>query len=353
MEVIFLSERNLEVLDYAYATNDFEIILDALVPQKSSFKVNKTSLKAKIGDYLVVKDNNYFYIGIINSIDEDSKGCMKVQTKDFLSKFDVTVPVTSFYGNISSFLIGLIEAQFKTNSDNSQNLSYLQTEIEYSKTGRLTYDDDKTENIIDLVEEFSKTYGLRLAYELIITNGRITNIKVKVVSVIKGVVLRSDLGTISNLSISDTNESSVNKVIYVPKKENTSHKRTYNYFLYSDGTIGTSATSDKRIVPVNFKYKTYSDKDYDSLETKATSELVDSSLEHSISFEFAYGVNKIQSLKDLTLGAYVEFITPKKTYETLVTKITYKGTFKTAQLVLGEYRVTLTDKLKLLNRKEK
>ena len=27
MEVIFLSERNLEVLDYAYATNDFEIIL--------------------------------------------------------------------------------------------------------------------------------------------------------------------------------------------------------------------------------------------------------------------------------------------------------------------------------------
>ena len=34
MQLIFLSEQDLSVLDYAYATDDFNIILDALVPQK-------------------------------------------------------------------------------------------------------------------------------------------------------------------------------------------------------------------------------------------------------------------------------------------------------------------------------
>ena len=50
MQLIFLNEQDLSVLDYAYATDDFDIILDALIPQKSKFTVNKQSLKAKIGD---------------------------------------------------------------------------------------------------------------------------------------------------------------------------------------------------------------------------------------------------------------------------------------------------------------
>lgn len=353
MNLIFLSERDLSVLDYAFATNDFEIVLDALVPQKSSFKINKKTINAGIGDYLTIRDNNYSYIGVITAIDEDSKGGLKISTKEFLSKFDVKVPVKSYNGNVSQFLIDLIRNNFVISSDSSQNMRYLQTEIEYSKTASISYDDDQMENILDLVEEFSKTYGVRLSYELVISQGSITNIKVKAISVIKGVVLRSDLGTISDLIISDTNEASINKVIFVPKKANTTYKSVVSYFLLNDGTISTSYSSDKRIVPVVFKCESYSDNDYPNLKTKATSSLVDSSLEHSISFTFAYGINKVDSLKELGLGTYVEFITPKKVYETLVTKITYKGTFEKGQLVLGEYRTTLTDKLKLLNRKGK
>lgn len=353
MNLIFLSERNLSVLDYAFATNDYEIVLDALVPQKSSFKINKDSIKAGIGDFLTIRDNKYSYIGVITAIDEDSKGGLKISTKEFLSKFDVKVPVKSYSGNVSQFLINLIKSNFVNSSDSSQNMPYLQTDIEYSKTASISYDDDQMENILDLIEEFSKTYGVRLSYELVITRGVITNIRVKAVSVIKGVVLRSDLGTITDLVVSDTNESSINKIIFVPKKANVSHTSKISYYLLNDGTISTSASSDKRIIPVVFKYEGYSDNDYTNLKTKATSSLIDSSLEHSISFTFAYGINKIESLKDLVLGTYVEFVTPKKTYETLITKITYKGTFEKAQLVLGEYRTTLTDKLKLLNRKGK
>ena len=35
MHLIFLNEQNFEVIDHAYATDDFDIILDALIPQKS------------------------------------------------------------------------------------------------------------------------------------------------------------------------------------------------------------------------------------------------------------------------------------------------------------------------------
>ena len=68
MHLIFLDEQDLSVLDYGYATDDFDIILDVLVPQKSKFTVNKQSLKAKVGDLLIVKESGYPYVGIITSI---------------------------------------------------------------------------------------------------------------------------------------------------------------------------------------------------------------------------------------------------------------------------------------------
>ena len=85
MHLIFLSEQDLSVLDYGYATDDFDIILDALIPQKSKFTVNKQGLKAKIGDLLIVKDNGYPYVGIITSIKTDDKNQTKVETMDYLS----------------------------------------------------------------------------------------------------------------------------------------------------------------------------------------------------------------------------------------------------------------------------
>ena len=35
----FLSEQDLSILDYGYATDEYEIVLDALAPQKSSFVI--------------------------------------------------------------------------------------------------------------------------------------------------------------------------------------------------------------------------------------------------------------------------------------------------------------------------
>lgn len=71
MQLIFLSEQDLSVLDYAYATDDFNIILDALVPQKSKFTINKHSLNSKVADLLLVKEKGYPYIGILTSLRKD------------------------------------------------------------------------------------------------------------------------------------------------------------------------------------------------------------------------------------------------------------------------------------------
>ena len=87
MQLIFLSEQDLTVLDYGYATDEYEIVLDALVPQKSSFVVNKQSLKAGIGDLLLVKENGYPYVGIITSIEKDNKAALDNKEHEVSDKY--------------------------------------------------------------------------------------------------------------------------------------------------------------------------------------------------------------------------------------------------------------------------
>ena len=352
MHLIFLDEQDLSVLDYGYATDDFDIILDALVPQKSKFTVNKQSLKAKVGDLLIVRESGYPYVGIITSIKADDKNQTKVETKDYLSLLDVDVPLpTSFSGNSAQFIVNLINNTFKYSGDTYQNVSYLETSVEVVKNCSLTYEADTKENILDLVEEFSKTYGIRLEYEVVLANGKFSKIKIKVVSAKIGITMKSTLGNITDLNVNDTNEVSLNKVYYIPKAENTQHTSQVIYYLTNDGQVVTTAPALKRIHKVKMKYEFYSDKDYSSLLTKATKALIDSSLEHTITFNFSFITNQIEALNDLKVGAIVVFITESKTYETIVSKMEFKGTFNVAKVTLGEYRLSLTDKLKLFDRR--
>ena len=352
MHLIFLDEQDLSVLDYGYATDDFDIILDALVPQKSKFTVNKQSLKAKVGDLLIVRESGYPYVGIITSIKADDKNQTKVETKDYLSLLDVDVPLpTSFSGNSAQFIVNLINNTFKYSGDTYQNVSYLETSVEVVKNCSLTYEADTKENILDLVEEFSKTYGIRLEYEVVLANGKFSKIRIKVVSAKIGITMKSTLGNITDLNVNDTNEVSLNKVYYIPKAENTQHTSQVIYYLTNDGQVVTTAPALKRIHKVKMKYEFYSDKDYSSLLTKATKALIDSSLEHTITFNFSFITNQIEALNDLKVGAIVVFITESKTYETIVSKMEFKGTFNVAKVTLGEYRLSLTDKLKLFDRR--
>lgn len=353
MELIFLSEQDLSVLDYAYATDNYTLIFDTLVPQKSSFIVNKDSLNAEIGDLVHIRNKDVPYIGIIVSIEKNEDGTIKVQSKDYLSLFDIEVPVaTAFEGNVAALIKQLIFLVYKNSSDAFQNIPYLDVSIEMYKNVRLDFEIDSKQNILNLVEQYSKSYGLRIEYEMVVHRGKFSGISIRLLQSTVGVVLRDNLGTITDLVINDTNEISLNKIIFIPKAENITYRSEIAYYLTNTGTV-TKTQSFFRSKKVKVKYEYFSDKDYDALLTKASEALIDSSLQHSITFSFCFAANKIESLKALKCGVAVQFITKNKTYDSLVTKIEYKGHLNTAKVTLGEYRISLTDKLKLFDRRIK
>lgn len=352
MHLIFLSALNLDVLGHAYLGNEYEINLDVLVPQQSSFTINAAELRAEVGDYLVCRDTPEVYIGIIATIDELAGGNYTITTYDFLAKFDVEVPITSFSGNIAAFLLNLITTHFKASNDPKQNMLYLQTEAMLTRSGSFTYEADKKVNILDLLREFAKTYNIRLTYDLVLSDGKITNIKLQAVETVRGLTLKSNLSSITNLVVTDSNKDVVNKVIFVPKTTNVTYKTIQTYYLYQDGSIGVNANTTNRYERVRFVTEFFSDSDYPGLLSKATSLLVGGSLDHFISFDFAFIGNELNDLVNLTPGTFVRFIHAGKGYDTMVSKISYKGSFKVATIVLGEHRVSLTDKLKLLQRRD-
>ena len=352
MEVVFLDGLNLEIKDNAFCDTDYEIILDTVIPQKSKFTVNKVDINCEVGDLIYLKGIPFLYIGVITSLEKTEELTTTIQTKDFLSKFDIKVPVTSFTNKeIGTQLLNLIKENFYSTTDPHKKMSYLLFHNYNNILGSVTFDDDKLESIVDLNESWSKTFGARLGYELVLTNGKITNIRVVSKRITKGFSLRSNLGAISDLVINDSNEQDLNEIVFVPKKENTSHKDRISYCLLIDGTLSTNPLDENRPTKALFEYETYSDSDYDSLESKAKEKLIDSSLDHSITFKITTDNNTISPFRDFWLGDFANFISSNKVYETMVSQITFKETMEYASITLGEYRVKLTDKLKLLTRK--
>ena len=346
MEVIFLDSRTLAVLDNAYASS-FNLIIDNVVPQSSSFTLSKESIKAVIGDYLVIRNAPVNYIGIITSIDSDEH-VVQLKTKDFISILDIKVKLTSYSGNLSIYLTNLIRAQYINNVDNLQNLPYLTLSRDANDVnGSLTFEDDTIDSISSVVTTLNKAYYIGLSYSLIYEFGVIKGIDLRIGKCTRGLKLKSSLSIITNMIISHNDSQTINKITFYPKKENSTYTSVVTYYLLTDGTLTTSSNSSKRIMSINQTARTYSDNDYSSLYTTAQKEMLSSSLEHSITFDYLVN-NKITTLN---VGDYIDFITPSKTYSTMITKITFKDSLSQANITLGEYRISLTEKLKLLERR--
>lgn len=352
MEVIFLKRSDLTVLDYGFVDKEFQILIDSVIPQKSTFTINKRDINASVGDLLIIK-KDINYIGIINSFVADKeKYVTKVTTSDFISILDIKVKLTSYSGNISVYLTNLITKAYINSGDSYQNLKYLSIARDYaSATGKLTYEADTIDSISSVVATLNKAYSIGITYTLKYDNGVISGIELHIKECTRGMVLKSNFKGITDLVISDSNEQSTNKVIFEPSDENVTYRKTISYYLLSDGKITTDPANSKRITSVSSITKTYKDADYGSLETTAQSEMLSSSLEHSITFNLMMNNKVAVPFVDLNVGDFIEFITPTKTYETMVTQIIFKNNLYQAGITLGEYRVSLTDKLKLLSKK--
>ncbi len=350
MKLIFLDRKTLHYKDYAPVGKEYEINLDMVIIQRSVFKANKTNIQTSIGDIVIASNELFSYIGILESIEQKDDHSTIIKALDFREIFNLDIPVVSFTGDLIDYLYQVIHTHFKVNADAMQNLDYLTIQKDASVYGTLSFEADKIESISKLFELVSKTYGISFQTEVQYVRGRITGILFKIVHVNEGLVMKSNFSSILNIETNDSSSQVINKIIFYPRSDNEIYKDIKTYYLLTSGSITEDANHVERYHSVMAKSFIYADKDVDTLETKARSEMMTSKLDHYISFNLDLNNKVFKPFMNFHLGDYISFIHKHKTYDTVVTGILFKDTLKVAKITLGEYRVKLTEKIQLLSK---
>ena len=66
MELIFFDRNSLQYKDYGFVDNEYDIQLDLVVTQRSSFLVNKSKLNIALGDILIIKNKDFFMLASLS-----------------------------------------------------------------------------------------------------------------------------------------------------------------------------------------------------------------------------------------------------------------------------------------------
>jgi hypothetical protein len=350
MKLIFLDRKTLQYKDYAPVGSEYEINLDMVLIQRSVFKANKANIYTSIGDIVVASNEVFSYIGILESIEQKDDHSTIIKSLDFREIFNLEIPVSSYSGDLIDYLYQVIHSHFKFNEDSLQNLDYLTVQKDASVNGSLTFEADKIESISKLFELVSKTYGISFQTEVIYVRGRISGILFRIVHVNKGLVMKSNFSSILNIETNDSSSQVINKVIFYPRSDNEISKDIKTYYLLTTGDITDDSNHIDRYISVMTKSYIYGDKEVETLETKARSEMMTSKLDHYISFNLDLNNKVFKPFMNFHLGDYISFIHKHKTYDTVVTGILFKDSLKVAKITLGEYRVKLTEKIQLLSK---
>jgi hypothetical protein len=180
--------------------------------------------------------------------------------------------------------------------------------------------------------------------------GRITGLVFRISEVSHGIKLKSNYAAIQDLVINDSSSQMTNKVVFYPKTENLLYKQAIAYFLLTSGEISTDLNHPLRYKNVSVKSLFYGDNDFPTLATKARGEMLSAQLDHNITFSIKTDNDVIKPLINLHLGDFVEFYHGNIVYDSVVTGIRFKDGFTQATIILGEYRIRLTEKIQLLNK---
>ena len=350
MQLIFLDRNTLQYKDYGYVDKTFEINVDLVIIQKSSFLINKGILNASIGDIVILKDSPISFIGILERLELADKHQMTVDVLDFREIFSIDIPVQSFTGDLASYLESLLTQHFKTSSDTLQNLNYLSILKEANVQGELVFEPDKILSLASVMELITKTYGLRLTSEATYLRGRVTGINFRIGEVTRGIKLKNNYQAIQDLVINDSSSQMINKIVYHPKVENVTNRNKVSFYLLTTGEITTNVDDALRYKSVRPKATFYTDADFPTLLTKARSEMISSKLDHNITFTIRTDNDVVRPMQNVQLGDFVEFRKDDQIYDSVVTSIKFKDGFHQATITLGEYRIKLTEKIQLLSK---
>lgn len=342
MNILIFSRATLNFIE-SLPLKDYEIVLDTVISGQSTFTVNESASSAKREDILIIHERSFFYIGIIKKI--ETEGLLtKITAFPFTSILDIEVICDSHQGNIGEHIVNLITNTLINSNDEKQNVPYLTVANESTATGAMTLEKPEIKTIAELIGEYNRLHGIRVEARLGIVRGLITHIKLVIAEVERTMKLRSDLALLRNLNINEDTDMPVNKVIL--RGEGLP---THEYYLLDDGTITADAINEARIIPVRIKYLTYQNSD-DPL-TVAKKELIKEKFAHAISFDIHVKNRIFVPFVNIKLGDEIDFIKGQAAYKTILSQIVYKGTLDECSVILGEHRIKLTEKLKLLERR--
>jgi hypothetical protein len=173
MELVFLDRNTLQYKDYGYVDKTFEINLDLVIIQKSTFLLNKGVLNAAVGDIVILKGAPAHSLALSN----DSRwprsirppSTPSISARSFPSKYRPKLQ------RRSRFLSGdpahpSFQIQYRLLAEPIVPFHRERRE----RRGELTFEADKILSLATVMELITKTYGLRLSSEISHVRGRIT-----------------------------------------------------------------------------------------------------------------------------------------------------------------------------------
>ena len=348
MNVLVYGKKTFEYKEHLYLSNDYQIVLDTVINQSSYFVTNSIEPNVSVGDILIVHERSFFYIGTVTTIEIMENSQTKVTSIDFLSSLDFGTVIENFHGNVGGELLRYIKEELIENTDSLQNKRYLKLLNESTMNGSIVGEDDKVTQFTEIYSNIYNEYKVRLSARLGIVNGVITHIKIIAKDFASEFVLSSNFPMIRNLIITDSKEPTVNKITFIPSINNVSALSTRVFYLLSDNTISMENNLTLRIADVVEKKHIYKDDEENELSNLASVELLKEEYKHNITFNIIKGNSVFVPLDNIQLGDKVLFIHGTKRWATILTRLEMSGSMEDFLVTLGEQRIKLTEKLKLL-----
>lgn len=348
MQALFLNKK-LEVIDNANLSS-YDIFEDLLIEQTSSFIVYKEGvLNVKTNDFLAFKINNEdFMLFVIKTIEKNGAS-YSISCNSSLSIFDIAIKDVAVNGKDSSLeqaLANLITTTLNS-SDPQLNIAFSQIDTSSNVKENLTYQVDTATSLLEKVRLASTAFNV--VTKLYLTYDGSFGFHLEIKEKTESYTIREL--QCYDLVIEDSVQDEVNKMIFYPKEENLTYKETYIYYATNQVNTVTEDPNDPNrlnkevIQQVNFYDDSYDSLDLliEDLKSQCYEVFNPSQYDHYIEFT---------SLKtDFNIGDKLILITKNKTYETIISQLERKTNNLTLKVKAGINRITLTDKLKLRQRR--
>jgi hypothetical protein len=338
------------VKDYYFIDRNYEINMDLVIPKKSSFGIEKEVINVNVGDLVTIKEDVINYIGVVDTIEQESYYKFKLLSFDLVQIFNVDISVDNYSGNIGLLLKTIIQANYISCNDRYQAMSYLNIINNSNAAGELQFEEGKLIKVSTIIEMCYKNYAVVLKPIFTFIRGRISGLDLYIEDVSNKRIIKNQAGLIRNLIIKKNSNQSINKMIYIPNKENTTYKQNVEFFLLKDNTITKDSNHALRFEIPRAKSILFKDDEYSTIDVKAVQELKSSNYDHNVTFDIEMSNNLITPTVDFNVGDAIEFIDKDLKYQTIVTSIKYLATTKIATITLGEYRNKLTEKISILSK---